>query len=443
MGVVLEATHLLLSERVAVKLLLPHAVEDPEHRARFFREAQAAARINSPYVAKVRDVGELESSEPYIVMEFLEGTTLDDLLESEGALSIERTAQLALQACEGLATAHVAGVIHRDIKASNLFLAKAPDGSPLLKLLDFGISKLNRGNSLNESSLTGTQMSMGSPLSMSPEQMRSARDVDHRADIWSLGTVLYRCLSGHEPFQAESLPQLCTLVLEAEVVPLGERAPALPAELISIVNRCLRKSADERYGDVAELARALAPFAGDDGEGEAAAQRCRRILEPGFSGDFVKSARRPSPSSAALSSTATTFGRTQRWSLTPASRRRASAGLLVVALVGVASIFIFSGRRPPAPLAPTAASETVPQPGVLAAALPPVVSSAPVSPSVVASAAAELSASPATTASATPTRAAPGGAQRAPRSQTARTAAASQPTPVTPGPAVDPFSARK
>jgi eukaryotic-like serine/threonine-protein kinase len=400
MGVVVEATHLLLSERVAVKLLLPHVIGDPEHQARFFREAQAAARINSPYVAKVRDLGELDSGEPYIVMELLEGSNLEDLLQAPEGIGVLRTARLALQACEALATAHAAGVIHRDIKASNLFLASAPDGSPLLKIVDFGISKLSALGSTPEASLTATQMAIGSPLTMAPEQMRSAKDVDHRADIWSLGTVLYRCLSGKQPFEAETLPQLCSKVMEAAVIPLEERVPSLPTELVSVIGKCLRRDAHDRYSDVAELAYALAPFAGEGAR--AAADRCRRILDKNRAGlsdkpnqssfasdptGIAQQATAPalpsgggakivapgsnSPETAAASttegagiasSTDTSFGRTQGRTSPPPSRFRLIGGLSLIGAIGVLALIVFSGRAGRAPNAQVpSASSDVPQ----------------------------------------------------------------------------------
>jgi serine/threonine-protein kinase len=277
MGMVFEATHLMLSERVAIKVLLPQDGEGREARLRFFREARAAARINSIHVSKVRDIGELESSEPFIVMDYLDGFNLDAWLKEHGALGIEQTARWMLEACQGLAAAHAAGVIHRDIKAANLFIAKTSDGGSVLKILDFGISKLTESQGMAGANLTGTQASMGSPLTMSPEQMLSPRDVDPRTDIWSLGTVLYRCLSGAQPFEAESLPQLCVQIMDGQVIPLQTRRPELPAGMLGIVSRCLRKLPEERFADVAELALALAPFAGEGGG--AAAEQCRRVLK--------------------------------------------------------------------------------------------------------------------------------------------------------------------
>lgn len=276
MGMVFEATHLVLAERVAIKVLLPQEGEGQGSRTRFIREAQAAARISSIHVSKVRDVGELDSGEPFIVMDYLEGFNLDSRLKEQGALPVERAVKWMLEACQGLAAAHAVGVIHRDIKAANLFVASTADGGSVLKILDFGISKLTEAQGLAGATLTGTNASMGSPLTMSPEQMLSPRDVDARTDIWSMGTVLYRCLSGAQPFEAESLPQLCVQVMDAQFVPLQSRRPDLPAGLFDIVGRCLRKTPAERYPDVAELAQALAPFAGESGA--AAAEQCRRIL---------------------------------------------------------------------------------------------------------------------------------------------------------------------
>jgi serine/threonine protein kinase len=313
MGVVVEATHLLLSERVALKFLLPHALGDEAANARFLREAQAAARIKSNHVARVTDVGELRTGSPYIVMEFLEGQSLDELFEADGRLEVELACELTLQACEGLAAAHAVGVIHRDVKPSNLFVTKANDGSTQLKVLDFGISKvLQPANSLIDQ-LTQTQVTMGSPLFMSPEQMRSSRGVDARSDVWSLGIVLYEALTGRSPFDADSLPQLCAMVLEGECTPISELLPQLPPQLAEAIMRCLCTAPDDRFQNVAEMAQALAPFGGP--EGSARAARCQRILH-GQSQDSLAPAKGSSQSPtlnsepALPTKTGTTFERT-------------------------------------------------------------------------------------------------------------------------------------
>ncbi len=328
MGVVLEATHLLLEERVAVKLMLPEVLADQRVHARFFREAQLLARVRSEHVVRVRDIGELDTGEPYIVMEYLEGESLEERLEQVERLPSREVVDLVLEACEGLASAHRAGVIHRDIKPSNLFVTRAADGTPCLKLLDFGISKGAAAHDSTDPSLTSTQVSMGSPLNMSPEQMRSARDVDHRTDIWSLGVVLYRSLSGVHPFEAQSLMELCALVLESEPVVLTERVAALEPGLAEVIERCLKKAPEERFANVAELASALRPFASD--EAATAAERCHRIL---FGADSTEPVRPPEvePSVAV---TSTSFERNRS---VPIPSRRRSGWVLggVVALVGI------------------------------------------------------------------------------------------------------------
>src|SRR3954464_9055149 len=171
MGVVVEATHVNLKDRVALKFLRAARFADDATIARFLREAQAAAKIKSPHVARVVDVGTLENGSPYMVMEFLEGTDLGTVLEQTGILPIDVAVSYVLQTCEALAAAHAARVIHRDIKPSNLFLTKGPDRAPVIKVLDFGISKLLDVNSLS-GAITETQRAMGSPSYMAPEQMR-------------------------------------------------------------------------------------------------------------------------------------------------------------------------------------------------------------------------------------------------------------------------------
>ena len=191
-------------------------------------------------------------------------------------LPLSEACDLALQVAEGLSAAHAMGVIHRDIKPANLFLNRWPDGTEVLKIVDFGISKILDPDSPAAQHLTRTQTSIGSPLYMSPEQMRSARTSDYRSDQWSLGVVLYRMATGHLPFDGQSLPRLCVQVLEASFMPVTTCCPDLPADFASVVERCLRRLPDERYADIAALAEALAPFAGPGGTRRA--DRCRAIL---------------------------------------------------------------------------------------------------------------------------------------------------------------------
>ncbi|MCA9597555.1 MAG: protein kinase, partial [Myxococcales bacterium] len=257
MGVVVAATHLELRDKVAVKFLREEALESEEAAARFVREARAAVRIKSEHVARVIDVGRLESGAPYMVMEYLEG---HDLSERSGVLSIEDAVDYVIQACDAMAEAHAAGIIHRDLKPANLFLTQRSDGAAVVKVLDFGISKMTLPE-VSEAGLTRTSTAMGSPLYMSPEQMRSAKDVDLRTDVWALGAILFELLAGATPFTGNSFPELCASILSAPPRPLRELRPEVPEALEAVVARCLAKEATDRYASVADLAAALMPFA--------------------------------------------------------------------------------------------------------------------------------------------------------------------------------------
>ena len=264
MGVVVSAFRGDLEQRVAVKFLSQAAAERPDAAERFRREARAAAKIRSEHVARVLDVGTLDSGLPYMVMEFLEGNDIAEELRRLQRLPILDAVEFILQATEALAEAHAAGVVHRDLKPGNLFLAQRADGSRRVKVLDFGISKALNGTSVEELSLTKTAALIGSPLYMAPEQMRSAKDVDTRADIWSLGAMMYEMLTGEPPYTGESIPQLCAALLHDEPIPLRQHRPEIPEGLEQAVLRCLRKDRDHRFPNVCELGRALLPFALDD-----------------------------------------------------------------------------------------------------------------------------------------------------------------------------------
>ena len=266
MGVVLLATHLQLDQQVALKFLLPSALSQSELEARFAQEARAAAKIKSEHVVRVIDVNVLDNGAPYIVMEYLEGIDLAKMLARRGPMPVAQAVSHVLQACEALAEAHAAGIVHRDLKLSNLFVASYPDGAPCIKVLDFGISKYNIPGSDPDLSMTSTAAVMGSPLYMSPEQMRSTRNVDGRSDIWALGIILYELVSGRVPFDAQTMPLLCSMVLQDEPPPLGPRVRGLPKGFEAVVLRCLAKDRNQRFQNVHELARALAEFAPADAQ---------------------------------------------------------------------------------------------------------------------------------------------------------------------------------
>ncbi|HEY0479568.1 MAG TPA: protein kinase, partial [Kofleriaceae bacterium] len=271
MGIVALCTHLGLNERVAIKMLRRDVLDDADAVERFMREAQAAVKLKSEFVARVTDVGRSRANVPYMVMEYLEGHDLGELLDERGSLGLPWAVELTLQACEALAEAHSLGIVHRDVKPTNLFVTWRPDGSALIKVLDFGISKALTGNAMR---LTQTQSLLGTPAYMSPEQMRSARMVDARTDIWSLGTVLYEMLEGHRPFEAESFSEMCVKV----AVDAPDTMTATPLALQQVVLRCLEKSPEQRYASMADLARDLVPFSQDPHQAQVLVERMSRTL---------------------------------------------------------------------------------------------------------------------------------------------------------------------
>ncbi len=272
MGIVVAATHVHLGQKVALKFLLPAACGTAGTVVRFLREARAAVQIKGEHVARVIDVGTLERGEPYIVMEFLSGMDFAEVLKTRGPLPIDEALDFLLQAGEAIAEAHALGIVHRDLKPANLFLTSRPDGSPLVKVLDFGISKGGDGAS---SALTSKELIMGSPRYMSPEQMRSSRDVDARTDIWALGVVLFEMLTGKAVFESDSMAGLCTLVATAPAPPLRSQRADAPAALEAVVSRCLEKDPTRRVQSVAELAEALSPMA--PARAKVSVERIRRL----------------------------------------------------------------------------------------------------------------------------------------------------------------------
>jgi serine/threonine protein kinase len=267
MGTVVCARHLSLDEVVAIKVLNSELGLHAELAQRFTREARAAARLRSRHAVRVTDVGQLDDGRPYMVMEMLEGSDLAQMIRAHGALDVELAVRLVLQACEVLGEAHALGIVHRDIKPSNLFVITGDDGAPFLKLLDFGIAK---APDMAGTAITRTLSILGTPGYMSPEQLRSARTVDHRADLWALGAVLYELLEGRRAFDADNLADLCTQITTSATPPLVRAPPALAR----VVMQCLEKAPEHRPGGVDELVRALMPFSADPAS---AARRLGRL----------------------------------------------------------------------------------------------------------------------------------------------------------------------
>ncbi|MBX3227502.1 MAG: protein kinase [Labilithrix sp.] len=289
MGLVVEATHLDLEERVALKFLREEARARPELASRFAREAKASATIKNDHVARVYDVGTHDGA-PFIVMEYLVGRDLEQILEASGPLDPTQAVEFVIQACEGLTAAHVQGIVHRDIKPGNLFVSEH-GGLRQVKVLDFGISKsgLKKGTLEDVDLLTGdTTQIMGSPHYMSPEQIRSTRDVDLRADIWSLGVVLFELITGQPPFDATEVTGIIAQVLHEPHRTARSLVPDIPTGLEEVIDHCLQKDPTKRYQCAADLAVALLPFA---------PKRSRTVAERASQMQARATGREPAPES--------------------------------------------------------------------------------------------------------------------------------------------------
>ena len=263
MGVVLAARHAELAQPVAIKVLLPELADDAGMVARFLREGRAVSALRSDHVVRVHDVGRLEGGTPYLVMEMLHGSDLDRRVRKGGPLPWQEAVGYVMQVCEALVEAHAIGIVHRDLKPSNLFLVELPSGVSTVKVLDFGISKAGGLDApLNDAhGITTTEAVLGSPTFMAPEQLKSAKYVDARADIWSLGLVLHFLVTGKLAFDAETLGAYLLKILQEPAIPVRSLRPDVPPELEAIILRCLEKEPALRFPTAVDLRAALAPFA--------------------------------------------------------------------------------------------------------------------------------------------------------------------------------------
>lgn len=370
MGVVLAARHAQLGQQVAIKVLLPAALKDPAAAERFLREARAAIAIKSDHVARVMDFGTWDTGAPYLVMEHLEGSDLKDLLNREGPLPVASVADYAIQACEALFEAHRRGIVHRDLKPANLFVTTRVDGTPHVKILDFGISKTvamasaqTGSGSGSGPSITKTDAVFGTPAYMSPEQLRSSKQVDHRTDLWSMGVSLYELLAGRLPFGApgDGVLTVVAHILEDSPKKLTALRSDVPLGLQESIERCLAKDPADRFQSAADLAEALAPFASPH-SAETLARIARMSVDSlpfettVRSDSGALSGRPPPPLSSGWGRTS---GRT-------GSRKRSYALAIIVGVViagAVATGWVMgarSGSRPSASAVPAAQSSTAP-----------------------------------------------------------------------------------
>ncbi|NOU33400.1 MAG: protein kinase [Polyangiaceae bacterium] len=363
MGYVYEARTIDSGASVAVKCLLPQLATDAECVARFLREAQATARIRSPHVVRVFETGGGDALvPPFFVMEFLDGQDLGHIVDAQGPLPVADAVDAVLQACAGVAEAHALGIVHRDLKPSNLIRC-----GRTIKVVDFGISKALAHHDAHQGKLTETSAVFGSPTYMSPEQVRSAKYVDARADVWALGVVLYELLSGSVPFSGDNGGAILAAIVADDPPSLRARAPQVPPALEEIVRRCLVKNRDRRLGSVAELSSLLSAFvAGRSGAALAA-------LPPAFgaalpddsSGRAAFEASRTAPTMSGLDGERGARTQLLGWLL--------AAGILLAGLASAAVIVLWRNASRPTPPASTSAPlSPVPVPALSSATSPTV-----------------------------------------------------------------------
>ena len=348
MGAVFAAVDQATGERVAIKCLLPIFADNHDVRTRFLREGSATMRLRSEHIAQVSSTGTLDDGVPYIVMEHLDGRDLRTVVRSSGPLEVSTAAAYVGQVCEALAEAHALGIIHRDLKPANLFLTRRANGAALIKVLDFGIAKYTSASLLGDQvEMTKTQAVLGSRAYMSPEQMLRPKEVDARADIWSLGVILYFFVTGKNPFTSDTTEGMIMRIVGGAAEPLQTTLPDVPAAFEAIVARCLSKRREDRFSNVTELARALAPFGRhvpdratmelDEEPG-----RPRGMPPPEPSGPTMRGYSMPDPSQPGLSQAGLSQAGVSRSSGSRTSLARAPRGSLA-ALVGSVGALIVAG----------------------------------------------------------------------------------------------------
>jgi serine/threonine-protein kinase len=418
MGFVVAARHMHLGTGVAIKFLRPEACADAPTVTRFLREARAAARLQSEHVARVVDVATLDSGAPYIVMELLRGEDVAHAIARAGPLPVDRAVQFLLEASEAVAEAHALGIIHRDLKPANLFLATRPDGSSYVKVLDFGISKtlVSSEEAASAGAATATGAMFGTPYYMSPEQIRSARSVDARSDVWSLGATLYEMLTARKAFEAESLPAVFVLITNDPPTPPRAHRPDLPPTLEAALLASLEKDPARRVQSVAELAARIAPFAPAGAAG--LVERVQRLAGGRREAPAMPSGAPPDDKAAQAAT-----GRAWSGPKAPRSRERA---VVAIAVAAVGTVLVASALLVPrwmarrhatseaGPMAtavgPTQNPVPTPLPSAMPIPTPSPMSSASASP--IPSAIPSPSASPGPTSRPRPARGQPSGARK-------------------------------
>jgi serine/threonine-protein kinase len=371
MGVVVAAHHRNLDRTVAIKFLTGDAVAHPDAVARFVREARAVARIRSPHVVRVHDVAELADGTPYIELEYLEGHDLAERLARDKRLPVGTAVDFVLQACEAIAEAHELGIIHRDLKPANLFLAAGPGNTEIVKVVDFGISKAVMSVSstlpsgaFKAAAVTTEPGPFGSPSYMSPEQMQSARDVDRRTDVWSLGVTLCELVTGEVPYRGGSIVELYATIRSGEPLRLRQRFPGLPVALESAILGCLAFDRDLRFESVDALSEALLPLAPNRAASYVQRLTASRRADP----DADRStARSPEGAESRTSEDAVVFAPGVRHRTGRAARVAIPLALVAVGGIGATVVALRSSTPPPPVVARSASAAAtaacVPSPG--------------------------------------------------------------------------------
>jgi serine/threonine-protein kinase len=257
MGSVYRGKHVLMDKRVAVKVLRPSLAVDDDVVARFSREAKAASRISHPHAVNVTDFGESENGVVFLVMEYLDGQTLKEVIKQDGAMSLDRTAEIVRQVAGALDAAHDQGVIHRDLKSDNIMLSQT-NGGDWAKVLDFGIAKIQQPEGVRDIDITAANLVIGTPQYMSPEQCSQSGPIDKRSDVYSFGIIVYEMLAGRVPFTGESPTLIMMKQVQDEPPSISEARPDLPVAVAQIISRALAKQPDDRFQSAGELSQALA-----------------------------------------------------------------------------------------------------------------------------------------------------------------------------------------
>jgi tRNA A-37 threonylcarbamoyl transferase component Bud32 len=341
MGVVVEAEHTALGQRVAIKFLRPEAAREAEFVERFLREARAAASLQSDHVIRVFDIGTDERGVPFMVMELLAGNNLEEEIGARGPLPAAEATAYIVEALDAIVEAHAAGIVHRDLKPSNLFLAAKPDGSQRLRVLDFGIAKVS-DTTVTDTALTSTKTMLGSPRYMSPEQVRSTKNVDGRTDVWALGVILYELLAGEPAFSGETVGDVFAKIREEDLPPIRGLRPDVPEGLAEVLHGCLQRDRGKRIADAVTLRSRLLPFTAG-GEGRAGSTRAspRRRRDAAVHRELMLTAPVVSPGiTLAASPTGDTVA---TWIGDPTTRRRsrlAFGGSLVVTATALSLWFL-------------------------------------------------------------------------------------------------------